>query len=268
MAGTESAFTQFHVSLGFPDVFYTLCKGVVFEKGRCGRDGAVALWPNMDDGYPIVRSTTKYFTPHQLITLPLERLIKAVCKQAPIPNLSFNNAMVELYYSSYRSMGLHSDMAMDLDETSYICLFNCYKPTAKQDKRQLVVQHKITGAVQIFVLEENTAVLFSVEQNALYRHKIVPVMACPDPDASDSVYLGITLRFSKRSVKYLDGRVVLETGRELELLTNKLDIKEFHKLRSCENASPKPYVYSYVQSAQTLSPSDMMEPLVTPAINP
>ena len=238
--------------------FVTLSAGVAFEAVASGREGAVLMARAADGSAPIVRSTTKYQRPHQWFKPAHVDLAAAIVAAAPVSGLRFNNALIEQYAWQYRAMGAHSDQAMDLEEGSHICLFSCYSDGVATDMRKLSVRDKATGEEQTFPLEHCSAVLFSVEDNARYLHRIVPVDAAAVPNGC--VWLGITFRCSFRVVRYVDGYAYLSPGEELYLLRTKTDARAFYKERSQENASLVRYAYSPDVACCTVSPSDLMAP--------
>ena len=209
----------------------------------------------------MVRSTTKYERAHQRFRPAHRELASAIVSQMGLPSVRFNNAMVERYHCHYRKMGAHSDQALDLADDSYICLYSCYNMTvAPPDLRQLVVTCKLTGDTRAFLLEPDTAVLFSVADNVRFMHKIVPVE--PGKPTNASVWLGVTFRCSKRAVTFAaDGAALLETGEALTLLTTRASSSQFYKERSAENASSVPYRYSAAAARCKVSPSDVLPPL-------
>jgi hypothetical protein len=236
------------------DWFATLSDGIHWENVAKGRQGAVLMDCTADGSVPMVRSTTKYKRPHQLFRPAHIDLIMAIL--AHTPGLRFNNALIERYSSDYRTMGAHSDQAMDLDNDSYICLFTCYNKPG-MDTRQLIVTDKVSGEEQVFVLEHCTAIMFSVEDNARYRHRIV---AGGSTAPNDCIWLGITLRYSIRAVHYVDGKAYIE-DKELKLLRSKDDAHEFYKERGLENRYVGKFLYSPAVVCSTISPSDIMMPL-------
>ena len=241
------------------DWFALLSKGVRFESVAKGREGAVLLACAPDGSAPIVRSTTKYRKPHQQFGYAHTHLADAV--RARMPGLRFNNALIERYGWQYRSMGAHSDQAMDLADDSYICVFSVYNQPGV-DTRQLVVTDKETGEKQIFILEHCTAVFFSVADNARFRHSIVTVSA--DTERNECVWLGVTLRCSDTYVRYTDSKAYFVCDdKELVLFSTKDSARELYKERSLENktVSAGKFVYSAVVAHSTISPSDVMVPL-------
>ena len=246
-------FLQFALDASAVDWFARLSEGVYWERVTKGREGAVLLARTPDGSAPIVRSTTKYRRPHQRFTSVHQDLLTAVAEHAP--GLCFNNALIERYTSQYRTMGAHSDQALDLDDDSYICLYSCYSQPGV-DTRLLVVTDKVSGEEQVLVLGHCTAVLFSVQDNARYRHRIV----AEGISSNDCVWLGVTLRCSKTVVHYSDGKAHME-GQELILFPTKDDEREFYKQRGLENRCVCASPYSAAVASCTISPSDLMAPL-------
>lgn len=156
---------QFALDRDEEDWFFTLSAGVHWEGVTKGRQGAVLLEGMPDGSAPVVRSTTKYTRPHQCFREAHAALAAAI--SAHRPGVRFNNALIERFTWQYRSMGAHSDQAMDLQDGSCICLFTCYSHPGV-DMRQLVVTDKCTGREEVIPLEHGSVVCFTVEDNARF----------------------------------------------------------------------------------------------------
>lgn len=239
---------MFQSFLDGAESFEALSDGVRFESVGRGRLGAVMMVIAPDGTLPIMRSTTKYYCPHQEMTPAMLKLRDAISDNIPFSH--FNNALVEQYTHEYRTMGAHSDMAIDLAEDSWICLFTCYDNSLEVDLRKLVVTDKTTGVSKDFILHHNSIVWFSTDTNRTHKHAIVALDNVPKK--SSSTWLGITFRCSKRSVTHDEGHVFLETGEELTLATT----RQMYKERSEENATCG--VFTYSCQNVTVSPSDLM----------
>lgn len=231
------------------NVFEELSRDVIFEPFGRGRRCAVGIERNADGGTAMVRSTTKFLAPHQCMPASIRHLSQRLC--GIIPGARFNNALIEQYTHEYRTMGAHSDMALDLADDSWICLFTCYDNPSEPDLRQLVVFDKARKKEQRFLLHHCSAVWFSTADNCTHKHAILPV---GDDISSRSTWLGITFRCSKRSVTHRDGRTFLETGEELVMATD----RQLYKERGEENATCGPFEYSEAVRVCTVSPSDLM----------
>jgi hypothetical protein len=179
-----------------------------------------------------------------------------------MPGLTFNNALVEEYTWQYRTMGMHSDQAMDLVDDSFICLFSCYSNPEDPgcDLRQLVIKDKMSGEEQFVHLAHCSVVLFSVSDNAKFLHRIVPTVR--ESCGNVTTWLGVTFRYSKRAVTYFGGRAYLETGRELLLLRTRALAVEFYKQRRLENGALAKFEYDKEAEHVTVSPSDMFPPVI------
>merc|ERR1712050_536946 len=105
-------------------------------------------------------------------------------------------ALIELYTNTYATMGFHSDQDLDLEEGSSIAVFSCYKhPELASPPRKLVVESKEPGGGTFEIpLTHNSVVVFSVETNRRFRHKIVLDAAAQPPE---NQWLGVTFRTSK-----------------------------------------------------------------------
>jgi hypothetical protein len=245
------------------DSFKNLSSDIFFEDVIPGRQGAVLVSPK-DESIPIVRTTTKYKKPVQRFTKNHYDLIGKIrdkVKEDIGMDLSFNNALIEIYDSRYRSMGYHSDQALDLADNSYICIFSCYSKNTKS-LRKLVVKKKKEDPKDPkdqeeteIILDHNSIVLFSTETNDQYLHKIIIGKDCNDDTEEDSVkWLGITFRLSKTFVKFVNGVPYLNNN-EVLTLANDQERKEYYKCRSQENGR---IGYKYPEINYTISESDGM----------
>jgi len=92
---------------------------------------------------PIVRSTLKLKQSAHAFSAVHHQLISEIQTQCKTKKkIDFNHAMMEIYDSRYRTMGFHSDQALDLDSSSYIALFSCYSDPATKNLRELVIVNK------------------------------------------------------------------------------------------------------------------------------
>ena len=144
------------------NVYDELEKSCVFEQIGKGRKVAI-LVDASSNSIPIVRTTTKYESPAQKFSQIHLNLIEKIRLVSAIPELKFNNALIEIYDNSYFKMGFHSDQALDLEKNTFICLFTCYKKLTK-NLRTLRIKRKIGNeAINNFdiYLENNSFVIFS-----------------------------------------------------------------------------------------------------------
>ena len=94
-----------------PDLFNQIFQQISFEQIiPNARYGAILVEPN-NNLIPIIRTTTKYNNPVQNIK-PIKELVDLIKQEIysnnlPNHNIEFNNAMVEIYNSNYKSMGFH-----------------------------------------------------------------------------------------------------------------------------------------------------------------
>jgi len=271
------------------NLFDQLLTSVRFEHGGKGRQGAVIVRPDGARGCPIVRTTSKYSLPAQCFQPVHEQLARQIQQTASLP-ASFNNALVECYSSAYTKMGFHSDMALDLHEGTSIALFSCYRhPEQVHTPRKLVVEAKQAGGGGAFEisLTHNSLVVFSLDTNRRFRHKIVLDVAttrAPNPGAtkkrraameakmppadadetgqpSENEWLGVTFRTSKTFVVAADdGHAHFPDGTALTMAHDE-QRKEFYTLRARENAE---VLFAYPRLAYTLSESDLMPPVDPP----
>jgi hypothetical protein len=238
------------------DIFQDLLGITEFEDITNGRKGAIIV-DYKNDLIPIVRTTTIYNKPAQKFNIIHYDIIDKIKQVSGIKELQFNNALVEVYNSEYYKMGYHSDQFLDLANNSYICLYSCYEnPDDTKCIRKLVVKDKKTNISSDIMLDNNSIILFSLETNSNYLHKIVL-----DNNKSDNRWLGITFRLSKTFVKFMEngyGEVVpmlLPANKVLEL-ANEEQKKEFYKLKKLENLAIK---YEYSDINYSISKSDLMQ---------
>lgn len=232
------------------NLFEQLANSVYWEDITKGRKGGVLI-DIKNEMIPIVRTTTIYNKPAQLFSPIHNKIIEDIKKVFP-ENLEFNNALIEIYESNYRSMKFHSDQSLDLNENSYIGIFSCYdNPT---DIRTLKIQEKSSGKCFEIKLEHNSVVLFSYDTNYKHLHKIFL-----DSNKNNNKWLGITFRLSKTFIKFFrDGSSChipyLDNNKKLKL-ANDNEIKEFYQLRGKENSSIE---FKYPELDYTISPSDLI----------
>lgn len=229
--------------------FDKLCQSVKFEDVILGRKGVI-LQTVENNKFPIVRTTHKCLHPTQHFTSNHKKLIDRITSL--VPETSFNNALMEIYDNRYHKMAYHSDMALDLEEKSFIGVFSCYSNPKTTALRTLSVQNKKTRAVQDITLAHQSVVIFSTEANAHHVHKIT--LASPQGENVD--WVGITFRLSKTFVTFrpdtfpyfCDTNTVLRLARDDEK-------RELYKQRKRENTEVG---YVYYNIDYTLSPGDLM----------
>ena len=232
--------------------FKDLSYQVEFEDITKGRMGTILVSTD-DEMIPIIRTTTKYKNPVQKFNNSHFDLIKKIKESYQINDLDFNNGMIEIYDSSYYKMGFHTDQSLDLQDNSYICLFSCYdNPDNTKDYRKLKVINKLTNEQTEIILEHNSAVLFSTNNNKKHKHKIV----LDPPNNSNTKWLGITLRLSKTFVKFINNLPYIYPNNKILKLANDDEQKEFYINKSKEN---KEINHTYPDINYTISPSDLLQ---------
>ncbi len=232
------------------DSFYNFSKDITFENIYNGRQGAIIVNSNNDtDSVPIVRSTTVFNNPAQSFKQVHYDLIKNIRDTTQF-EAKFNNAMIEIYDNQYRTMGYHSDQALDIADDSYICIFSCYKNPTDNNTRKLYNKQKgpkeSLKNSECINLEHNSVVIFDKHTNSEWVHKIV----LENNNASfDNKWLGITFRLSKTFIN----------SKEPLMLINKNDNKDLYSeyitQRSWEN---KEVGFVWPITNVTISPSDIM----------
>ena len=236
------------------NLFKDLFSSVKFESLGKGRLGTVLVKANEDGDIPIVRTTARYHAPAQHFRPVHERVAKLIQEKASLP-LGFNNALIESYTNEYFKMGSHSDMAIDLVDGSYIALFSCYEyPDLETPPRKLVVEPKEPGGETFELpLPHNSVVVFSLETNRRYKHKIVLDVSGQPPE---NRWLGVTFRLSGTFVQQRDEGVYFQDNTPLALATDE-ERKVFYKLRGRENSEMD---FFYPKLTYTISKSDLMSP--------
>jgi hypothetical protein len=234
------------------NLFEELLRSVQFEQVGKGRQGTVLTKPEGTRGTPIVRTTTKYGSPAHSFGSVHERLAQNIQECASLP-IGFNNALIENYNNAYTTMGFHSDQDLDLADGSTIAVFSCYQhPELATTPRKLVIESKEPGGGTFEVpLVHNSVVVFTLETNRRFRHKIVLDTAANPPE---NQWLGVTFRTSRTFVQFCDGQACLEDGTPLTL-ANADQRREFVKLRGNENKGTD---FTYPRLTYTISESDMM----------
>jgi len=222
-----------------------------FEDITKGRQGAILVDYKDDNTIPIVRTTTVYKNPVQKF-LPIHyNIIEQIQKQSGLHELSFNNAMIEIYDSKYTNMKYHSDQALDLILESYICIFSCYNDSSPTDIRKLKIKNKLTYEYTEFTLEHNSIIIFPLSTNQKFLHKIVL-----ETNIADKKWLGLTFRLSKTYIKFVDEIPYFRLSGVVLRMADKDDKKEFMKCRGLENLNTE---YTYPTNIDyTISASDMM----------
>ncbi|REC61645.1 hypothetical protein DRF65_14430 [Chryseobacterium pennae] len=258
-------FAEFH-TITLPtdqNLFNELIHSADFEttgKGRLGNH----LVDVQDENIPVVRTTTRFTTPAVTFSPLHHRLVAEIndtllANHIEIPVQSFNNALIEVYDSSYSKMGFHSDQALDLEENSFIALFTSYeRPDELKEShlRKLVIKDKITEEESEIILHHHSVVLFAIETNKRFQHKII-LNVPPNSIINHNKWLGITFRTSKTHIRFRNGKPYLSTGEPL-ILANTDQESEFFKLRGREN---RELDFAYPDLQYTISNADLLVPI-------
>lgn len=236
------------------NLFEELFTSVQFEDVGKGRQGAVLIKSDKTNSIPIVRTTTRYITPAQHFQSVHAQLAQQIQQIASL-SVGFNNALIENYTNAYTTMGSHSDQAMDLADESFIAIFSCYKrPEIANPPRKLLVELKKSDGENIEIpLTHNSVVVFSVETNRRFKHKIVLNASTKMPE---NQWLGITFRTSKTFVRFRDGSAYFLDDARLTLASDE-QRRKFYHLRGRENSETD---FTYPRITYTISESDMMPP--------
>jgi 2OG-Fe(II) oxygenase superfamily len=242
--------------------FEELLASVRFENVGKGRQGAVLTKIDETGSIPIVRTTTRYSFPAQHFQSIHDRLARQIQTIASLA-VGFNNALIENYTNAYITMGSHSDQALDLAEDSSIAIFSCYKhPDLANPPRKLLVELKESsddspkGTLRERIeipLTHNSVIVFSVDTNRRFKHKIVLDKSVQMPE---NQWLGITFRTSKTFVRFRDEYPYFPDDTRLTL-ANDEQRQEFYHLRHRENNETD---FIYPQITYTIGESDMIQP--------
>ncbi|MFJ6785021.1 hypothetical protein [Streptomyces yangpuensis] len=232
------------------NLFAELSASVHWEDLGKGRRGAT-LTRNDEHGTPLVRTTTRYSSPTQRFRAVHERLAQRIQERADLP-VGFNNALIESYTNAYRTMGSHSDQALDLADGSCIAVFSCYRHPEAGPPRKLVFESKESDATFEIPLTHHGVVMFSVDANRRLKHKIV--LEAP---TAENQWLGVTFRTSKTFLRYRDGHAYLPHGARLTPADEEQS-REFYRLRRRENHETD---FLYPPLTYTVSESDLLPPI-------
>ncbi|MFJ3841175.1 hypothetical protein ACIPY6_37515 [Streptomyces sp. NPDC090054] len=234
--------------------FAELSASARMEDAGKGRRGAVLTRIDDAGDVPLVRTTTRYGSPARCFRAAHERLARTIQERAGL-SVGFNNALIENYTNAYRTMGSHSDQALDLADESFVAVFSCYQHPEAGPPRKLIFETKASGGEKFEIpLTHNGVVAFSVASNRLLKHRIV--LEAPVGTA-DNQWLGVTFRTSKTLVRFRDGHAYLPQGARLTSADDE-QRREFYRLRRRENDESD---FSYPLLTYTISESDLMPPV-------
>ncbi|MFI1380387.1 hypothetical protein [Embleya sp. NPDC020886] len=237
------------------NLFAELSASTRWEDVGRGRRGAVLTRVDEAGDVPLVRTTTRYGSPAQRFRAVHERLAQRVQESAALA-VGFNNALIESYTNAYKTMGSHSDQALDLADDSFIAVFSCYRHSDASPPRKLIFESKGSGGEKFEIpLAHNSIVAFSVESNRRLRHKIV--LDAPVGRTADNEWLGVTFRTSKTLVRFRGGHAYLPQGTRLVSADDEQQ-HEFYRLRRRENTESD---FVYPPLTYTVSESDLLPPV-------
>ncbi|RFS83385.1 hypothetical protein D0T12_20215 [Actinomadura spongiicola] len=235
------------------NLFSQLSASVRWEDVGKGRRSAVLTKVDETGGVPLVRTTTRYGSPTQRFQPIHERLARQVQEHAAL-SVDVNNALIEIYTNAYKTMGSHSDQALDLADGSSIAVFSCYEHPEAGPPRKLIFESKAPGDERFEVpLTHNSIVAFSIASNRRLRHKIVADTSVPP---ADNRWLGVTFRTSKTLLRFRDGHAHLPQGERL-VLADEEQRRDFYRLRRRENTETD---FTYPPLTYTISESDLLPP--------
>lgn len=243
-------FTKFVID-NETNLFEELSKSTNFDNVTNGRKGANIV-DYKNNLIPLVRTTSNYDKPVQKF-LPIHyNIIKMIKRVSKIENLELNNALIEIYDNQYRTMGFHSDQALDLAENSYICIFSCYDNFNNSfNLRKLKIKEKETNKCFEILMEHNSIIIFSTETNKKHLHRIVL-----ETNRSNNKWLGITFRLSKTFIQFVNEIPYLYGTDKILRIANEEEKKQFRKYKGIENAQ---IGYDYPEIDYTISVGDMLQ---------
>ena len=259
-------------------IFWHVYSSIRWDNVTRGRQGANLVNVDRDpetgtEYVPIVRTTTAYHEQMQHFSVPVDYIQKCINAKVAADSsgdatpMSFNNVMAEVYTDECRNMKFHSDQALDLDPETYIAVFSCYDdPSAPP--RALRIIHKDSDpedpqSYQDISMDHQSVIVFSVETNKFYRHKIIQ-----ETSETGSRWLGLTFRCSATFVYRADGSAsehtahtrFRDTGKLLEL-ADKEKKQKFIRYKGRENREAFEYPSGI---CYTLSPHDFWPPINPP----
>jgi hypothetical protein len=223
--------------------------------GRLG----VVVTDAKDNIVPLVRTTTK-FAQNQPMTDLHHRLIKNVHDVSGEAVLNWNNALLEVYNDTYRTMKFHTDQSLDLVKPSLIGLCSFYNTPEPTHKRVLRVKNKRTEKVVDIVLEHQSVVLFSTDANANHVHQIICQHSTEPLRFTDEEWLGLTFRQSGTFVFFQNNQPHIMNNNRLLTLTTPEEARSFYYYKKLENQMVD---YQYPLIHYTISPADMLPISVT-----
>jgi len=231
------------------NLFHELNEVVDFEHIIKGRKGAV-LVDLQNDLIPIVRTTTKYNKPVQQFKPIHFNIIDKIKESTNMNDITFNNALIEIYDDRYCTMGFHSDQSLDLLKDSYIAIYSCYEDPLNTNLRKLVIKNKTSNELSEITMDHNSVILFNLSTNQNHLHKIIL-----ENINKNNKWLGITFRLSKTFIHHVNNIPLFHQTTNILKIANEEERKEFYKLRSEEN---KNLNFEYPDVTYTISISDIL----------
>lgn len=234
------------------NLFDELLSATNFETITRDREGAILV--NKLDIIPLVRSTTIYKNPPQLLSSIHHDIINKIKSTyaTHISDIDFNNIMIEIYDNTYTKMKYHSDITLDLDPCSYICIYSCYSNPESKSVRKLIVKSKEDDSEYEYILHHNSIILFSVETNKKFTHKII----LDKPSRDNNKWLGMTLRLSKTFIHFINEEAYFYNTDIKLKEANIEERKQFYKMKGDENHIIE---FSYDFIDYTISQSDLIK---------
>ncbi len=258
----SNEFKKYIYSSNGYNLFNNLLNSFEFPIMKYGRTMVTILLPALDTKGSssiisnIVRTTTKQIYLAQKFSPTIYELIDNIKQITKMPNLEFNNGMIEIYDNSYSTMKYHTDQALDIKEDSYILLFSCYENTNNTQRILRIANKKQLNNTYELTLDNNSFVLFSTNTNSNHVHQII---LDSNNLTGSSRWCGITLRLSKTFIKFINEKAYFNSGvlfgTELRL-ANANEANEFYRMKGEEN---RKIDYKYPVVPYTISASDLLK---------
>jgi hypothetical protein len=250
------------MGMGMFDYIYSHTNWEFITKGRyCANIVNTSIGSESDNvSIPIVRTTTKYTKPVQLLTQEYSRIIDIIMDQTnnmiqqSNGSIKWTNGMIELYDDNYRTMGFHTDQMQDISPGTYICIISLYPSNAKP--RQFYIKNKQSNLVRIFPMDNYSVIIMDTNENKQHVHKIIS-------NQSSGYWIGITLRYSQTWITWKDQECYLLSANQTKLIKFSIGTESdqtlYYKMKKNENSMIE---WEWPYLTWTISPSDLIKPIL------
>lgn len=218
-------FTKYKLDTNI--TFNNLHDEIEFEQINSSRKVSnLAKFSDFND-IPIVRTTSEYKNPIKKFSKSCDTLVKDL--QKINSEFKFNNILAEIYNDKYCSMKWHSDQSLDLDPSSHIAIVSFVSNSNRTCNRFLEIQTKSGKFIESVSLDPGTAIIFSVDTNTKYNHRIVLYTK------SNNNWMGLCFRMSITYIKFINEiPYFVNTMKQLLLATTEQK-HNIYELKSKEN---------------------------------